>query len=62
MTSICVYIKNNCEKAFEVIDKLSDKIPCFVNINRVSSIYSEVEIICRFEDAWTVERRLARFV
>lgn len=62
MTSICVYIENNCEKAFETINKLSDKIPCFVNIVKISSTYSEVEVICQFEDAWTVERRLARFV
>lgn len=62
MTSICVWVIDN-SKANKRIDKIIDKFPTFVNINKVvCTEYLEVEVICRQEDAWSIECLLSDLV
>ena len=62
MTSICVWVIDN-SKANKRLDKIINNFPTFVNINKiVCTEYLEVEVICRQEDAWSIEYLLSDLV
>ncbi len=62
MTSICVWVIDN-SKANKRLDKIINNFPTFVNINKiVCTEYLEVEVICRQEDAWSIECLLSDLV
>lgn len=62
MTSICVWVIDN-SKSNKRLDKVINNFPIFVNINKVvCTEYLEVEVICRQEDAWSIECLLSDLV
>lgn len=62
MTSICVWVIDN-SKSNKRLDKVINNFPTFVNINKVvCTKYLEVEVICRQEDAWSIECLLSDLV
>ena len=62
MTSICVWVIDN-SKSHKRLDKVINNFPTFVNINKVvCTEYLEVEVICRQEDAWSIECLLSDLV
>ena len=62
MTSICVWLTDD-SVSNKRLDRIINNFMTFVNVNKiVCTNYLEVEIICRQEDAWSIECLLSDLV
>lgn len=62
MITKCYLLNSNDEKVVKAITKICDNIPCFIDVNTVSTNRFEFTIRCRQEDIVYVEKVLAPFV
>ena len=61
MTNKVYYIENSPELD-EVIEKIENQFPCFLNRETIEMNYSIVEIVARNEDTASIENILAPLV
>lgn len=61
MIKTCYYLPND-ETTKERIDKIIDKIMCFVEKKIIELNYLEVTFLCRIEDIEYIEKELADLV
>ena len=61
MRTICKWIEYTKEATKE-IERIKNDFPCFVLVRAITEKIRELEILCREEDAGSIEERLARLV
>lgn len=61
MMTICFYVEST-DKAYDTLDYVIDRFPCFVRWESVEMNYIEVSITARVEDIPSVEKIFAEIV